>query len=153
MRKLLPFLWQLKSSVHRDLAWLLASPSLLAPSHDVPAISSDEWWTMFFNAFDWLLHEDQNPEHLLRFVDTPRKYKLGLYAEDLMLYYLRNGSPYTVLAHDLQVFQEKRSIGAFDFIVRTPNNTVEHWEMAIKYYLQYEPSPDWTLWRASILLR
>ena len=143
MQKLIPYLWQLRSPILQDLAWLLASPSLLAPSPNLPTISSSEWWTMFENAFDWILQEDQNPESLVQFVDTPRQFKLGLYAEDLMVYYLRNASPYTVLAHDLQVFHEKRSIGAFDFIVRTAEGTVEHWEMAIKYYLQFEGKSNW----------
>ncbi|MEC7988127.1 MAG: DUF1853 family protein [Myxococcota bacterium] len=144
MRKLLPYLWQLRSSIHRDLAWLIASPSLLAPSRNLPVISSEEWWSMFLDAFAWIQYEDQNPDSLARFIDTPRQYKLGLYAEDLMLYYLEQASPYTVLAHDLQIFQHKRSIGAFDFIIKTPKGTIEHWEMAIKYFLQYEPIPDWS---------
>ena len=143
MLKLYPYLRQLNSSLHRDLAWLIASPSLLAPSKEVPTVSSQEWWSLFKEAFDWIKQEDQNPQRLQTFIDTPRQFKLGLYAEDLMLYYLRYGSPFEVLAHDLQVFNKKRSIGAFDFILKNPNGSIEHWEMAIKYYLQYKPSTKW----------
>ena len=140
---LLDYLCRIKSPEHRDLAWLLASPSLLRPSALVPAISSQEWHDMFMYAKDWIQHDSQSPARLKKWIDTPRQYKLGLYAEDLFLYYLHHCSPYTVLAHDIQAFDGKRSIGAFDFIVQTPKGVIEHWEMAIKYFVQVQPSHSW----------
>ena len=109
----------------------------------IPAISSEEWWDWFVSSMDAIKRDDQTPENLNELIDTQRRYKLGLYAEDLFLYYLEHFSPYEILAHDMQVFIEKRSIGAFDFIVRAEDGIIEHWEMAIKYFVQYLPSADW----------
>ena len=142
--KMFDFLWSLESHVHRDLAFLLASPSLLRNTEVVPAITSQEWMAWFLDAKDAIVEDAQKPQRLEQFVDTPRQYKLGLYAEDLFLYYLHHFSPYEVLAHDIQVFDGKRSIGAFDFIIRMPTGQIEHWEMAIKYFVQYTPSPEWS---------
>jgi hypothetical protein len=141
---IMDFLWSLKNKAHRDLSYLLASPSLLMNTGSVPPISSQEWMTWFENAKDAIAEDDQHPDTLNQFVDTPRQYKLGLYAEDLFFYYLQNFSDYEVLVHDMQVFIGKRSIGAFDFIVRAPDGGIEHWEMAIKYFVQHTPDPDWS---------
>lgn len=137
------FLWSLSNQAHRDLSFLIASPSLLDNTSKVPAISSDEWWSWFVSSMDAIQKDDKTPQRLNELVDTQRRYKLGLYAEDLFLYYLEHFSPYEILAHDMQVFIEKRSIGAFDFILRNEDGTIEHWEMAIKYFVQYLPSSDW----------
>ena len=138
------FLWSLESTVHRDLSFLLASPSLLNNTKIVPAITSQEWMKWFLDAKEAIADDAKKPQRLMQFVNTPRQYKLGLYAEDLLLYYLHNFSPCKILAHDIQVFDGKRSIGAFDFIVQTSTGEIEHWEMAIKYFVQYSLSPNWT---------
>lgn len=137
------FLWGLDNQAHRDLAFLIASPSLLANTARAPAISSDKWWNWFVSSMDAIKRDDTSPERLNAFVNTQRRYKLGLYAEDLFLYFLMNFTEYEILAHDMQVFIEKRSIGAFDFILRAKDGTIEHWEMAIKYFVQYLPSSQW----------
>ncbi|MAA78181.1 MAG: hypothetical protein CL916_02895 [Deltaproteobacteria bacterium] len=142
-RLLVNFLWSVKNQAHRDLSFLIASPSLLKNTATVPAISSTEWWNLFVSSMDAIKKDDSSPQRLNDFVDTQRQYKLGLYAEDLFLYFLDNFSEYEILVHDMQVFIDKRSIGAFDFIVKAKDGTIEHWEMAIKYFVQYRPSPSW----------
>lgn len=137
------YLWSLNNQAHRDLSFLIASPSLLDNTPLVPAISSQEWWDWFIETKDAIKIDSACPQNLNEFVDTQRKYKLGLYAEDLFLYFLKHFSDYKILTHDMQVFIEKRSIGAFDFIVQAKDGTVEHWEMAIKYFVQHTPSADW----------
>ena len=141
---LIDFLWSLNNPAHRDLAYLIASPSLLQDTMDISVVSSQEWWEWFLAAKDWMAADDQNPENLNQSINTQRQYKLGLYAEDLVLYYLRNASPYELIAHDLQSFIGKRSIGAFDFIVRAPCGQIEHWEMAIKYFVQHTATNQWS---------
>ena len=140
---LIDFLWSLQNPAHRDLAYLLASPSLLDDTMDISVISSAEWWEWFLAAKDWIAADDRAPATLNQLVNTQRRHKLGLYAEDLFLYYLETASPYEVIAHDLQSFIGTRSIGAFDFLLRSPCGRIEHWEMAIKYFVQYTPSTSW----------
>ena len=142
-RRIRSFLWRIQSPIHRDLVWLIGSHSLFQNSTLVPCVSSQMFQNFFLEAENWFLEEDKNPERLLAFVDTPRKYKLGLYAEDLFLYFLRYGSFYEVLAHDLQIFCGTSCIGAMDFIVQSKEGGVEHWEMAMKYFVQHHPSSDW----------
>ena len=137
------FMWSLNNQAHRDLSFLIASPSLLGNTEIVPAISSQEWWDWFLMSMDAIKEDDKTPEKLNEFVHTQRQYKLGLYAEDLFIYFLKHFSEYEVLVHDMQVFIEKRSIGAFDFILRAKDGTIEHWEMAIKYFVQHTASSDW----------
>ena len=127
-----------------DLAWLIRSPSLFSPSEKVPCVSSPEYSQWFQSCSEWLLHPEFDVNDLWSFVNTRRRHKLGLYAEDLMRYFLLKSPHFELLAHDLQIFENKESVGAVDFIVRTPDGTVEHWEMAMKYFLQYTPSAEWT---------
>ena len=45
---------------------------------------------------------------------------------------------YTILAKNLQIIAEKRTLGELDFIVETPDNLHIHIEMVYKFYL-YDP--------------
>lgn len=150
------FFWSLESPVHRDLAWLIYSPSLLKTTDDMSVISSEEYVDWFDASKEWIKSEDELAFYLQEKVNTPRQYKLGLYAEDLLLHFFETHPFYELLVHDLQIFQEKIKegakagnkeklcIGAMDFVVRSKETAeVEHWEMAIKYYLQFQPSSDW----------
>jgi len=40
-----------------------------------------------------------------------------------------------LLARNLQIFEDKRTLGAFDFLIRLATGQVEHWEVAVKFYL------------------
>lgn len=142
------FLWSLQSPVHRDMAWLVASPSLLSSTENMAVISSQEYTDWFEASKDWIQDEDRLSFYLQDKVNTPRQYKLGLYAEDLILHFFEAHPFYELLIHDLQIFQDlpvgRHCLGAMDFIVRSKKtNEIEHWEMAIKYFLQLQPSTDW----------
>jgi len=137
------FYWSLEHQAHRDLAYLLQAPCLLASNDDFDVVPSElfsAWFTQYKN---WIVEDAKDPQPLLDFVNTPRQYKLGLYAEDLLLYFLEHQSEYSLLLHDRQVFRGKQCIGSMDFLIQTPTGQVEHWEMAIKFFLQRTPSLDW----------
>lgn len=145
MHSLYPLLWSIQSPVLRDLLSLLQMPAII-DSHSIEIISTEQRRTWIQEALDWINIEDQYPENLHHFTNTKRQYKLGLYAEDLIHYYLRFGSPYRVLHHDVQIFREKRSIGALDFLLQSPTGQIEHWEMAVKFYVQHKSSPHMNSW-------
>ena len=132
-----------QSQVIADLIWLIRSPSLFGPSQTVPCISSGEYKDWYDNHCHWLFHPTFDVNDLWTFINTSRRYRLGLYAEDLIRYFLLKSPQFDLLAHDLQIFENKESVGALDFIVRLPDGSVEHWEMAMKYFLQYSPSSNW----------
>ena len=137
------FYWSLSHPAHRDLAYLLNAPCLLSTCDNFDAVDTSVFKQWFQQYKHWILLESENPDRLIDSVNTLRQYKLGLYAEDLFLYFLDHQTEYELILHDQQIFKEKQCIGAMDFIVRTPSGDVEHWEMAIKYFLQRTPSTDW----------
>ena len=137
------FYWSLPHPAHRDLAYLLDAPCLLTTCGNFDAVDTSVFQQWFTQYKHWIYQESKQPDRLIDFVNTLRQYKLGLYAEDLFLHFLHHQTEYELILHDQQIFQNKQCIGAMDFIIRTPSGEIEHWEMAIKYFLQRTPSTDW----------
>ena len=136
-------IWNLPSRHHRNLWWLLTAPTIIE-GETTNSINSDERRSILENAWAWILRDIEEPNNIEGWFDNPhRQRKLGLYAEDLLHYYLQWGSQWRVLWHDVQIQEHKRSIGAIDFIVEQDGVT-EHWEMTVKFYLQLRPSGKWT---------
>ncbi|WP_256377980.1 DUF1853 family protein [Paraferrimonas sp. SM1919] len=66
----------------------------------------------------------------------PSNKRLGFVFEDLLLHFFSYHPDYQLLAHNLQIHHQGKTLGAFDFIVHyLPNNEVQHIEATIKYYL------------------
>lgn len=64
---------------------------------------------------------------------------LGSYAETLWLHYLEHHPHYELIAHNLQVHEQGKTVGEFDFIVfDTLHKTHVHQELAIKFYLGHK---------------
>lgn len=45
---------------------------------------------------------------------------------------------YELLAQEIQLHHQNRTLGAIDFIIKDQNNQIQHWEVAIKFYLLYD---------------
>lgn len=123
-----------------DLRWILSSPPLLSSQegHDVVDTQA---------VFRTIGTDDISPfQAWVLELEARRRIRLGLYFEDLILYAIEHLSDYELLAHDVQVFRGAQTLGAFDFILRAPDGEIEHWEAAVKFFLQSEPSPDWRVW-------
>ena len=141
-------LWSIPSRKHRDILWLLHHPNLLENIPDLDCVSTEDKRQWLEHSLPWLVENAKYPEILESSLQGTRQHKLGVYAENLLLYYLRWSSPFRLIEHDLQIFTEKtveqpnkRSIGALDFLIETPNTEIEHWEMTIKYYLHHHLHP------------
>ncbi len=105
-----------------DLDWIINSPSLfidpigLNASHlkgltSLPTITS--------------------PYHLSN--------RLGFYYQWLWKQVIEQSDQYELIAEELQINSKGRTVGAIDFIVRDQTNQqLEHWEVAIKFYLYYQ---------------
>lgn len=64
---------------------------------------------------------------------------LGSYAETLWLHYLEHHPRYELIAHNLQIHEQGKTVGEFDFIVfDTLHKTHVHQELAIKFYLGHK---------------
>ena len=97
-------------------------------------------------AWDDLLALDRAPAPLHEHLAQGAHWKVGLYFESLLTWWLRRHSRYTLLAHNLQIRDEVRTLGAFDYLVRDSSGQAQHWEVAVKFYLQRQPSTEWSAW-------
>lgn len=135
-----------KHQTVRDLAWAVSSPSLMSAVAGMQ-IRDSLWTSREPQDFrDWLMALDAEPSALLNRMEARSGKQVGLYFEDLLAFWLEVGSPYQLLARNLQVHQGKITKGAFDFILETPVETFEHWEVTVKFYLQSEAATSWEKW-------
>ncbi|MBY6016538.1 DUF1853 family protein [Halomonas denitrificans] len=126
--------------IQRDLHWLLTSPLLVT----CPPYANNDFLAQFATPLlprlAALSHNCQSPLWQLRPGD-----RLGHYYEQLWRLAIELHPDYELLAHNLLVKQGKRVIGSADFVVHhQPSRTLEHWEVAVKFYLGRGPElTDW----------
>lgn len=147
----------------RDLAYVLACPNVLttwldfAPhqtTHKV-AIHSAAFWQQQFEAYKPRLKELDTTnayQALTRYLlKRPSPNRLGFHFEGLLSFWLEDGFArklhrYETLANNVQLYNGKQTTGELDLILYNhENNLVEHWELAIKFFMGSAPfAPiDW----------
>jgi hypothetical protein len=139
----------------RDLAWVLASPPLLQPTRSRTLSGRPVHWlsqhwgeTALQVSMDWLHNLDRNPAPLLTAL-TDRDGRLGHYFENLLAYWLYwNANPlYRLVHHGLAICSQRRTIGELDFLVEDRRSgKLQHWEVAVKFYLGTQPGGDYHHW-------
>ncbi|ENX63067.1 hypothetical protein F885_01066 [Acinetobacter higginsii] len=81
---------------------------------------------------------DQQPQPLIDFLAQLKSTRLGLRFENLLWFWLLDDDyhPYQLLGHSIQKIAGAVTLGELDFVVlNTGTNEIEHWEVALKYYL------------------
>ena len=119
--------------LHADLNWILTAPSLMQPG------AGDTWQQLKTQIRQWL---KQKPEltPLRQCLQQLRSQRLGLYYEALWYFLLSTYPDTRVLAHNLQVRHQGKTLGAFDFIFYCPlRQQPVHLETSVKFYLGVEP--------------
>lgn len=143
---------QLRHASVRDLAFLLLSPPLLHPGHPrwhgkVQEFTEEELriWRR------WLLIQDMVPEGLERFLaqenasggdsaqPASSAQRLGRYAEQLLAFALSNAPTelgIQLIARNVQLVNAgaRTTSGELDFVIER-HGAVEHWELAVKFYI------------------
>ncbi|WP_066961601.1 DUF1853 family protein [Microbulbifer sp. Q7] len=119
----------------RNLLWALAAPDI-APDAPLPWLPESRRSALarFFS------HTHVRAEleaRLLSHLEQLNNHRLGIYFEYLWAFAFTHHPDYQLLAHNFPIRDGGRTLGELDFVVRhTPDNAVEHWEIALKFYLQ-----------------
>ncbi|MFT4799611.1 MAG: hypothetical protein ACI9W1_003050, partial [Candidatus Azotimanducaceae bacterium] len=75
----------------------------------------------------------------------PPRFRLGIHFEKLFQKWLTVHPLYNTAAKNLQVHSAGRTLGEFDLLVEGPDG-VEHWELAIKFYINQQSHHDPRSW-------
>lgn len=127
---------QFQQPLVRDLAWVMASPSLLNSVNDrMAGIVSDAQCQEFIQAnLGWLQALDDEPAPLISALSNQKSSRLGYYFEGLVAYWLRQKISDGYFESHLKVTANKSDLGEFDFLF-SANKRFYHWETAVKFYL------------------
>lgn len=124
--------------VVRDLAWSLLTPPLFEA---IPDFSPD-WFKQDLvddGVWSWLELIDKQPEMLNDHLKQQRSSRLGIYFEQLLSFYFEHYPRFTLLAKNLQVNNDERTLGEFDFIILDQaDDRTKHIEAAVKFYLGHQ---------------
>ncbi|MGA6137803.1 DUF1853 family protein [Acinetobacter dispersus] len=136
---------QFNNPIVRHLAFCIASPNILAQipnelnvKHHFELHHDSIWLTHYQNYEQRLKQLDQQPQPLIDFLAQLKSTRLGLRFENLLWFWLLDDDyhPYQLLGHSIQKIAGAVTLGELDFVVlNTRTNEIEHWEVALKYYL------------------
>ncbi|WP_250464461.1 DUF1853 family protein [Caballeronia sp. GAFFF2] len=120
----------------RDLAWLLLSPDLLDEHHAGARLAHPfDSEAMRRTTLAWLAELDAAPDALHAHTRNPKSTRLGIYAESLLEFFLTHGPAARLIAANVQIRRQRRTIGECDFLLETADGARLHWELAVKFYL------------------
>jgi len=131
----------------RDLAFALASPPLLCqwPTEFIPQrtieLPDHQFWQSHYQRYLPRLRAlDDDPTELNQSLAKLSSSRLGIRFEALLSFWLNDHSnhwhDFELLAKNIQLKDEKRTIGEVDFIIENKlTHEIEHWELSLKFYL------------------
>ncbi|MFN3917801.1 MAG: DUF1853 family protein [Flavobacteriales bacterium] len=131
----------------RQLAWVIRSTPLMVDlaSHPSTHIVSKEICDFYLKKhLKWLKELDKNPAAVFDFMARQNYTRLGKYFEMLIEFWLRSSPHFELLLQNEQVYDNKTTIGEFDFVFYNKLfEKTEHWEVAVKFYLSNGISDEW----------
>lgn len=129
-----------KSSVLRDLAWLLAAPDLVELPAPLPSGGRPTCQELGLteDPTDWLTQLAPKLAGLEGQLTT----RMGHYHEQLWHVLLNNAPNTRLLAKNVRIYQQRTTLGELDMLYRTRDNPAPvHLEVAIKFYLGLPEGP------------
>lgn len=128
---------RLREPAVADLAWSVFATPLIHRLENHPNILIPNF-PLTKSRIDWLQALDAHPAPLLKHLEQPKTKRLGQYFEALWEYFLLADSDTEMLAKNLQVQDQGKTLGEFDFIYRDKHSgQVVHLELAVKLYLGF----------------
>jgi len=120
--------------------WALNSDSFLSLNDSVIYFQDAEHKEEVLNL---LKLADQNQELVNAHFDTLGQMPMGRYFEQLLIFILERDQRYDLLAHNVQIIEDKITRGELDLILYDRKNKEHlHWEVALKFYLQVGETGD-----------
>ncbi|GEM_PF-389700 len=140
----LDFIGELKNKAVRDLAWVIAAPPILDsfPNSEIRFLDFDFFKKEFTRLREKLKELDKHPSPLENFLNNGNTRLLGKYFEKLIEFWLASLSEFDLLASNIQIFKEEKTIGEIDFIIRDKHGEIFHLEVAGKYYITISDTPQ-----------
>ncbi|MGE8541638.1 MAG: DUF1853 family protein [Acinetobacter sp.] len=136
---------ELSQPMVRQLAFSVGSANILRSlpqelpiTHAFQFHNDDVWRKHLTHYWPRLQYLDQHPDELLQFLQKLKSTRLGLRFEMFIWFWLleQQYHPYELLGHSIQKIDGARTVGELDFVLKnTETNEIEHWEVALKYYL------------------
>lgn len=126
----------------RDLAWVIGAPGLLDPLFPAyqAQVADDAWCRdQLQHRAGWLSELDLTPQSLHQFITARPTRRLGHYFELLIQFWLSHNPDTKLIASNLQVQNQQRTLGEYDLLFSDASTAACHWEAAVKFYLQVEP--------------
>ena len=131
----------------RDLEWVMHSRNLIdsIPGLPLSACSAETGFLTreeYENLPDWSTWVQQEQIRL----EGKSGWRVGAYFESLVESAFGATDGWSVLGANQTVKRERQTLGAFDLILRSPAGEVQHWELAVKFYLGLpgaESMRDW----------
>lgn len=124
----------------RELEWSLFSPAITEFSLENPGAKDEARWHIGDDEESRYLLDKlrSNPAPLEACVARLNDRRLGARFEALWQYFFDHHSFYRVLAANLQINADGRTLGALDFLVEdSRSHQVVHLELAVKFYLYF----------------
>ncbi len=132
---------QFKHRIVRDLAWVIASPPLLS------GIKNNTLWLdhsfclkEYADCLSALIKLDTDPQPLILQIEQLKSKRLGYRFESFINFWLKISPNYVPLAHNIQLIENKQTLGEVDFIIQnSATKEIIHLEVAVKFYLGTTP--------------
>ena len=126
-----------KNHIVNDLAWAISSPPLLVIPDAACSWFGHSQYSDFYQAsHTWLQQVDKQPQQIQQLIESEKDKRLGNYFESLWACWIEASVRYEMVARNLQIIENGRTLGELDFIVKDRlTDTTQHWEVAVKFYL------------------
>ncbi|MEH6344216.1 MAG: DUF1853 family protein [Bermanella sp.] len=125
-------LTQLSTPRVRHLLWSVLSPDL-AYAKSIASLNV----SLDGPLREWFISLDQNPSLLNTYLATSKHRLLGIYFESLWQFFLKNAPCWQLKAHNIQIIQDKKTLGELDILAEHIGSQGYHLELAVKFYLQH----------------
>ena len=132
--------------VARDLWWVASSTPMMTDVERLPQLSAERQDLLRDHVLPAVRAlEAMSTEDALAAVGATG-WRVGHYFEALVGHWIQALPGWTLLAANHPVRHEKQTLGAYDFILRNSEGQVEHWEVAVKFYLRRDLGSEWRSW-------